>query len=272
MKKTVVVVVPVYRDFVPSEAFAFARCLDVLGRYDVSLLHHAGVDLSGVLRSCPRNVTEKVIGDKWFRGVRGYNSLCLSSGFYGLYEAYEYMLIYQLDAYVFRDDLADWCARGYDYVGSPWLPNDNLFQRTLGDGIRLLRRTLCPPGSTERVTHAQLHYAVGNGGFSLRRIGKMKAVTEAFAAEIARLTFGESKAQEDVFFSVYVRRRAGIRVPPWREALRFAFENNPVRALRETGGRLPFGCHYWSRGKIWERFWHEYIPFDPKQDGDAYRD
>ena len=31
------------------------------------------------------------------------------------------MLIYQLDAFVFQDDLAYWCQQNYDYIGAPWL-------------------------------------------------------------------------------------------------------------------------------------------------------
>lgn len=269
MRKLVVVVVPVYRAFLPSEAFAFRQCLNVLGRYDISLLHPAGVDLSGVCRSTPPNVTEKAIADHWFEGIRGYNSLCISPYFYGLYEDYEYMLIYQLDAYVFRDELSDWCARGYDYIGSPWLPNDNLFQRTLGEVIRLFRRRLHPPGTTRHVTHAQMHYSVGNGGFSLRRVAKLKGVTEMFADEIAAVTYGEPKLLEDQLFSIYLAKRAGIRIPSWREGIHFGFENNLKRCLRETGGQLPFGCHYWSKGNSWVEFWHRYIPFDPKQDVEA---
>ena len=35
------------------------------------------------------------------------------------------MLIYQLDAYVFKDELLNWANKGYDYIGAPWLPWKN---------------------------------------------------------------------------------------------------------------------------------------------------
>lgn len=118
MRKLAVVVVPVYRKFMPSEAFAFAQCLNVLGRYDISLLHPAGFDVSDIVRTASRTIGHVAMDDQWFRSIDSYNALCLSADFYDAYAAYEYMLIYQLDAYAFRDELADWCARGYDYIGA----------------------------------------------------------------------------------------------------------------------------------------------------------
>lgn len=63
MKKTAVVVIPIYRKFVPSEAFSFSQCLKVLSRYDISLLHPERLDLSDVLESTPPNVSEIVLPD-----------------------------------------------------------------------------------------------------------------------------------------------------------------------------------------------------------------
>ena len=174
-----------------------------------------------------------------------------------------------MDAYAFRDELADWCARGYDYIGAPWLPNDTPYERTLGDAVRWVRRTIHPAGTTQKITHAQTHYHVGNGGFSLRRVAKMKAVVEEFRGLIDSMDPKERRAKEDVFFSTYIQRQAGISVPDWREGLQFAFENSPAMALRLAKGHLPFGCHYWSKGNVWKDFWYRYIPFDPKQDAGA---
>lgn len=266
MRKLAVVVVPVYRKFMPSEAFAFAQCLNVLGHYDISLLHPAGFDVSDIVRTASRTIGHVAMDDQWFRSIDSYNALCLSADFYDAYAAYEYMLIYQLDAYAFRDELADWCARGYDYIGAPWLPNDTPYERTLGDAVRWVRRTLHPAGTTQKITHAQTHYHVGNGGFSLRRVAKMKAVVEEFRGLIDSMDPKERRAKEDVFFSTYIQRQAGISVPDWREGLQFAFENSPAMALRLAKGHLPFGCHYWSKGNVWKDFWYRYIPFDPKQD------
>jgi hypothetical protein len=68
-----------------------------------------------------------------------------SIGFYEVFRQYEYMLIYQLDCWVFRDELEMWCDKGYDYIGAPffvkWFVDRGIY--------------------------------VGNGGFSLRKISNI---------------------------------------------------------------------------------------------------
>ena len=74
----------------------------------------------------------------------------MTEQFYRAFSAYEYILIYQLDCLVFASNLKEWCRKGWDYVGAPWLnsPDDP----------------------------AQGFLAVGNGGLSLRRVTSALAV------------------------------------------------------------------------------------------------
>ena len=87
-----------------------------------------------------------------FRSHSAYNRLLLGAAFYRTFASYEFILIYQLDAFAFRDELAEWCARGYDYVGAPWI--DCRWIPEL--------RHHWPATTRDNV--------VGNGGFSLRRV------------------------------------------------------------------------------------------------------
>ncbi len=75
-----------------------------------------------------------------------YNALLKKYILYEKLGDYEYMLIVQTDAYVFSNDLNEFFQ--YDYVGAPWLkdPINNIKGR------------------------------VGNGGFSLRNIQKIKSI------------------------------------------------------------------------------------------------
>ena len=57
----------------------------------------------------------------YFTSIQGYNRLLLSTEFYQRFLGSAYLLICQLDVFVFRDELAGWVARGYDYVGAPWV-------------------------------------------------------------------------------------------------------------------------------------------------------
>lgn len=75
-----------------------------------------------------------------------YNCLLKKIDLYKKMDDYDYMLLIQTDAYVFSNDLNDYLE--YDYVGAPW-PKDPL---------------------------RYIKGSVGNGGFSLRNIQKIKSI------------------------------------------------------------------------------------------------
>ena len=177
---------------------------------------------------------------------------------YDLFSASDYILIYQLDAYVFRDELDEWVAKGYDYIGAPWIIKRGLSYYLFGGWMQALHRKLHPIGEGENMVHAHLAFSVGNGGLSLRRVSKMREMAEQFADEISRLRFGEERrAAEDVFFSLVAGHRCGLKKPGWREALAFAWESKPDYCMH-TIGKLPFGCHAWSLPR-YKSFWKQYI-------------
>ena len=73
-----------------------------------------------------------------------YNKLKKSKFFYRLFSEYDFILTYELDSYVFRNELRTWVAKEYDYIGAPW-----------------------PPFYVNRENKKDL-VRVGNGGFSMR--------------------------------------------------------------------------------------------------------
>jgi hypothetical protein len=97
----------------------------------------------------------------FFRNTTTYSALLISAGFYAAFASYDFILIHQLDVFVFRDELADWCARGYDYIGAPWFDVD-----WFGEV-----RDAWPPATRDNV--------VGNGGFSLRRCASASCLRNA---------------------------------------------------------------------------------------------
>ena len=44
--------------------------------------------------------------------------------FWEKFADYEYVLMYHLDALVFSDQLQEWCGKGLDYIGAPFLRCD----------------------------------------------------------------------------------------------------------------------------------------------------
>lgn len=254
MKKKVVIVVPIYRDFTPTERVSFEQGIKVLSDYTFNLLHPRRFSVEGIMATYGDRVqlTETALADEHFTSVASYSDLLLTEAFYQLYADYEFMLIYQLDAYVFENRLEEWLAKGYDYVGAPWIPSEYWWKATVGRLVCCLRNL----GATDltRIHYSNKYFAVGNGGFSLRRIETMRQVMADDRELIARCPY-----YEDFYISQVATLTHTLRLPSWREALKFSFEQSLQHCFRLNHHQLPFGCHYWSHEKYYKRFWHRFI-------------
>jgi len=245
------VVVPVYRPFLDAnESMALQQCCSVLGRYPIVIVAPRSLSLDDYPLPAPRTADVVRLDDAHFANSAAFSALLLTADFYRLFLAYRYVLIHQLDAFVFEDRLEYWCGRGYSYIGAPWLQDWPL---------RMYRRTLRAGNVVERTTKRVMtqlkpqSYRVGNGGFSLRRVRPFY-----WTARIARAVAADWRRNEDTFWGIWAANFVpGFRVPPLDEALRFAVETQPRAAMDQLNGALPFGCHAWGR---WDdEFWRPHI-------------
>jgi hypothetical protein len=250
---TACVVIPCYRtELAAFERIALERCLAVLGCHQAVLACPATLDAGVLLERHPALVLERFPAD-CFAGIAGYNRMLLSDDFYARFAGFEYILIHQLDAFVFRDELLDWCARGYDYIGAPWLPRNRAPGRLRLARAALRRRIYRLIDRRDRsgtgAHHAQYDYAVGNGGFCLRRVAAMRRVLRELRTRLQPyLQRAHHTYNEDIFFCVEANRyRRRLSIPDVGEGVRFAWESHPAAAAAMTGGELPFGCHGWNR-------------------------
>lgn len=242
-----VVVIPVVRPFLEeAEKVSLSRCLEVLGSWPIVLLSPADLDLTAIQHFCGDRASEQRFDPGYFKSIADYNRLMISARFYEAFADYDYMLLYQLDAYVFEDRLAEWCARGYDYVGAP----------ALHQGFERL-----PQGEAAQYAKAlDSHRVVFNGGLSLRKISAMKRLIKLY-----NFFFPAWPGNEDMLFSLASTRllplKPFMKLPQWRTALEFSFEKSPAASLEITKGKLPFGCHAWE--KYDPAFWTAHIPDRP---------
>jgi len=252
-RQTVCVVVPIYStQLKPTESVSLDRCMSMLGAHPITFVrpHHLNIDQ--LTNKYPQTTSES-FRSEFFDGVQGYNNMMLSDEFYARFSNYEFVLIHQLDAFIFSDQLLQWCARDYDYIGAPWLPKGNaptLVHRMALSVRRKWYRLFDVHNRHSGYTHdVQLRYSVGNGGLSLRRVAKMREVLAALDVRAQPYRLGlRSSWGEDLFFSIEANRyRPNVRLPPVTEAARFAWETNPKAAAQLTGGQLPFGCHAWNK-------------------------
>ena len=163
-----------------------------------------------------------------------------------------YILIYQLDAFVFKNDLQYWCNQEYDYIGAPWISTPSTLWTNF---LRFF-------DSKKKKERAQIFYKVGNGGLSLRKVKTFIHVCEQYPDKIQEnlgRQKGDFRLMEDVFWSIEVPKfYPNFKIPDFRKALNFAFDRKPQIALKLNKGNLPFGCHGFNKPKVAE-FWKRFI-------------
>jgi hypothetical protein len=189
--------------------------------------------------------------DSYFKDVQGYNRLLCSTKFYKNLDQYDYILITQLDSYVFRNELLYWCGKGYDYIGGPWLTNK--VQRSFYESLLYSRNSLISKIKTSIDYNKGHQLMVGNGGFSLRKVNSCRKISRWI--KVLEPGLIKSQINEDLIWSILVPKFfKWFKIPPYQEALKFSFDSEPMKAFGLNERQLPFGCHGWSK-KENIKFW-----------------
>ena len=234
--KTVAIVVPVYKSTLDwNEKISWDRCNDVFKEYDIIIVHPEGLDISAYLPP-PNKIVP--LPAYHFKNVHTYSHLMCLPLFYKLFLDHKFILIYQLDTFVFENKIEEWCSLGYDYVGAPWI------KAAWIDKIK------------KRISFIdKIIYPVGNGGLSLRKVTKFY-YGSIFLYPIVLIW--KKKWHEDFFWTtVGARLIPFFKIPNVTQALEFAFEENPEKCFIMNGCKLPFGCHAWE--KFNPSFWKPHI-------------
>ena len=282
----VAVIIPVYSEQMnKGELLSINQLYKVLGTHAIYLIGPDTLDFKIYIDHARTNgirVNIKTFDSFYFSSIKEYNQLLISESFYTVFNKYKFILIYQTDAYVFKDELNIWSKKDYDYIGAPW--------------------------SGMHEYDNELLVGVGNGGFSLRKInGALKMLRKLRMLEVlekyqhfnwkgilSRFPYILLKLleaikqpcnfekdyswQEDVFWCKSAPKRlnsftcnAGIikllarllikndfKIAPVETALQFSIETNPKELYNLNNGQLPFGCHAWE--KYDPEFWKAFIP------------
>lgn len=260
--KDCAVVIPAHRSrMTASEEISFRQCLKVFGqRRKIILVTNPDVDTivyQEIAVEYNVDFSVEIFDSRYFDGIYGYNRLMLNPLFYKAFSGFDYILICQLDAFPFRDEIDRWTEAGYDYVGAP----------------------LFAPGALDLKGAA-----VGNGGFSLRKTSAFIKVTSRHTPPLLKrrhnryvtfvkhlhyfwmLTFSGwcnplrdlslLWVAEDRFFSYALKgSMRELKVPTPEEALEFAFDSNPEICYAYNGERIPMAAHKWpSYNNFWKQF------------------
>jgi hypothetical protein len=264
-RKGVVILIFAHRPVLEwYEAISLEQCFRVLDRHPIRLVCPTGLDVSAYRLIAPA-IEIDFIPPHWLASRRAYNRLKILPWLYRRYADHEFILTYELDAFVFRDELLDWCEQGWDYIGAPWFEcydrarpdaapigvgNSGLSLRRISTMLRVMRswKTIRPP--IEVFSQWRRYYDLSAGG--LWQLFSNLIWRNCFHHYLNR--FGEN---EDIFWSCAGARIEGFRLAPHEVARRFSFEANPERLFLECGNKLPFGCHKWMEYQ--PDFWKPFI-------------
>ena len=259
------IIIPVYKEALDKyERLSFEQCLKVLHSYDLILVTYEELNLDQYF-SIASDYNKSFLIEKFkrdfFDNIEAYNKLMKSLTFYKRFKNYEFILVYQLDAFVFKDELAYWCDQSYDFIGAPWFQNYKSFE----EGFDIM--------------------AVGNGGFSLRKVSyfikvlswKWPVIKPNFSAKFRIKDFlkqilffvGRNNTikyyllndpvNEDIFFTQFLRDSwIKPKLPNIQDAIRFSFEKSPTYLYTLNEERLPFGCHSYLKNE-YDLFWQRFI-------------
>ncbi len=277
MLKKVCVAIPIYQKITKSdEILSLKRALEIFQNYPIIFICPQSFNILSLedYKASHRQISFQRFSDDRFKSVKSYSALLISSEFYKRFSDYEFLLIYQTDAYVFSDQLDHWCNSGIDYIGAPW------FKKFDTSGKN---KDFIP--------------VAGNGGFSLRNISKINLLLQRKLnwiqkvkflhlmkktrfhphhefrfyfnifiknktfADICDYTIQNSECtNEDYFFAfIYSKMFTDFRSSNASEAISFAFESQPETLYKLNGEKLPFGCHAWM--KYSPNFWKKFINF-----------
>lgn len=258
-KKEVAVVVPApgQPDLSEDQEYSLAALRRHLSDYDTFLIipEGSGRELPGM----------RSIGfpHKYFGSVAAHNRMLFTPHFYMRFRDYRYILLYHLDALALRDELKEWCMKGFDYIGAPWFPNEELpwvKEPHVGNGgftlmnveacIRVLRRRYQedPVAFWEQHLFEPVKRSARCFANKLKqgRAGLLAGSLETIAAYFDRFTLNDGN--NDRFWSLEATKLdPSFRIPDWKTGLRFAFEADPQNCFELLGRKLPFGCHAWQR-------------------------
>ena len=263
-RPSVAILVPVSNraTLLPDEEISLAHLRHYLGAYDRFLLAPQSLDIR-----IPDFAIRR-FDDGYFGSVKAHTALLLSPEFYRAFRGYEFVLTYHLDAIALSDELPYWCGREWDFIGAPNHGTADHLSVPCNGGFALRRvesflRVLTSPRLAidpeqywqmlRRDTPAWLRPWYLPRRY-LKRLHRFNNVQR----EIHLMLEGPEPPLEDVFMVENATKYdPAFRIPPVREALRFAFDETPRTAFELNGRKLPFGAHAWYKHD--RAFWEPYL-------------
>lgn len=269
MVNDVVIIIPIYKkELSLEETASLKQCIKILGEYPIIFICPEDLDVSNYQKLMGKtSFSFSRFENANFSSLQNYSKLMLKSDFYSRFMDYKFMLIYQLDAWVFENSLEYWCQQDYDYIGAPWFV-----------------------GYGSANENSPMMKIAGNGGLSLRKIStiykllkldyigidtpyqkqnKQKVVANLLNLPSLMLKYLRliqntkslwefTEIFEDCIITKYgPKLLKKFKLAPPHVAMKFSFEAQPKRLYKMNNNELPFGCHAFEKYDF--EFWKQFI-------------
>lgn len=240
--KNCAIVIPVYRKLNAYEKFSYSVLKSVIKDKDIYIVCSNDLDIE-------LEENKQYFDNSYFKSSTDYSRLCKSYEFYDRFSEYKYILIYQLDCLIFKDEIDYWCDKNYDYIGAPIISNNAGW-------------SFVP--------------IIGNGGFSLRKVEYFKSITDIngdFRKKYDAILETHIKKDkyeefEDLYFCEFVNSNWLFDVPTIEESLQFSIDMNPDIVFDNNRG-LPMGCHAFCKNIP---FWEKIVKFPKEVKEESYKE
>ena len=259
------VIIPAHKSrLTVQEQISLQACSHQLKGHDCFLLYGAATSPQAYLDIFPQLILQPV-PDTWLSSVQHYNNMKVNPAFYDLFSHYEFMLTYELDAYIFHNDIDACHGFEYDFIGAPIFEGylqakpEAPFRRALNSGFSMRNISACREMLSKLQRYKQWwkrnKFFLVNFPF-LRRLVKSNW-QRVMDHDHLRGYLKDDYFHEDIIWTEIIPELfPAFKIAPPEVALSFSFEVNPERLYHLNGAQLPLGCHAWPR---FPAFWESHI-------------
>ena len=227
--------IPIYKsDLTTTEKASLTQlCKIIQNKFEICLICPEDLNLREYIDIADKyevKLSTLFCAKQYFIGTASYSYMCETADFYKCFSEYKYLFIYQLDGWIFEDNVQKYLDLDVDYIGSPWnVGSFNLQCDT-----------------------------IGNGGVSLRKVQKFIDVCNSFTPEDYEKDLVKT---EDLFFCKTMRTKVNFKLPTVQIGSNFSLCGLWGRFMTKyNDGKLPMCLHAWYRD--YSTYWKKYINLD----------
>lgn len=192
------------------------------------------------------------VADYYLSGIIGYNRLLFDINFYKKFINFSYILICQIDVFVFKDDLDFWMSKNYSNIGAPILDlkfHDIKYKKGNNGGFCLRSVNCC----ISILSKKKIQFCTLGALWKCENTVIMKIYRVIYNG----LIFNYRKKpflpvlNEDIFWSAIVPSMYScFKIPTLNESIKFAFDSNPRYFFYLNNNQIPSAIHAWGKYDI----------------------